>query len=342
MRKRPFWRVSVVLGTFLALGCALEKKEESRSGSAPAIREEEARDRRGREKTAGKEKKLPEPWQISPPGRGYYSFPAWSPDGKKVAYTAYQERRQDIWVVEVDEYGRPQGTPVNITNSAGMDEHPSWSPDGTRLVFHSDREEGKRKLFIVDADGRNPELLYQHQTERGLSESFHPSWSPAGGKIAFVAENNIWVIDEEGKEMPSLVTSFGFNDHPSWSPDGDRLAFYKGGAIYVIKADGTDERRLTGSGGMRSDFPEWSGYPSWSPDGESLAFVSNKKKTWRGREIEYYDLWLVKDDGTGEAKYLTNDKYRESSPAWSPRGDKLIFQSNRKDGFHIWAVSLPQ
>lgn len=287
--------------------------------------------------------RLPQPGRISPAGLGFHSFPAWSPEGRRLAYTAYQDGRQDIWVVELNEEGRPQAPPVNITNSPARDEHPSWSPDGKRLVFHSDREEGNRKLFVMDADGGNLQLLYQHQTERGLRESFHPSWSPREGKIAFAAENNIWVIDEEGKEGPRRITPSGHNDYPSWSPDGNWIVFSSGGTVSMIKADGSGEKkRLTGPGGMKVDFPGWSGFPSWSPDGERIAFISNRGKMRKGEEVEYYDLWIVKADGTGEAEYLTNDRYRESFPTWSPQGDKLAFQSNREDGFHIWVVSLPQ
>ena len=316
MRKRLLLQVSVAtLVTFLIPGYALGREGE----------------------------KLPQPWRLSPAGLGFYSFPAWSPEGGRIAYTAYQEGRQDIWVVELNEEGQPEGAPVNITNSPARDEHPSWSPCGERLVFHSDGEEGKRKLFIVDADGSNLRLLYQHRTERGLREGFHPAWSPRGGRIAFVAENNIWVIDEEGRERSRHITSFGYNDYPSWSPDGNWIVFSSGTTVSIIKADGSGEKkRLTGWGGMRSDFPGWSSHPSWSPDGERIVFVSNKKKTGEKREVKYYDLWIVKADGTGEAEYLTNDRYREYFPAWSPQGDKLAFQSNRKDGFHVWAVSLPQ
>lgn len=294
--------------------------------------------------TLGREgERLPQPGRISPAGLGFYSFPSWSPDGRKIAYTAYQDGRQDIWMVELNEDGQPQAPPVNITNYPAMDEHPSWSPDGKRLVFHSDRDEGKRKLFVMDADGSNLQLLYQHQTREGLRESFHPSWSPREGKIAFVAENNIWVIDEEGKEEPRRITPWGHNDYPSWSPDGNWIVFSSGGTISMIKADGSGEKKkLTGPRGIRIDFPGWSGFPSWSPQGERIAFVSNRRKVWKGEEVEYYDLWIVKADGTGEAMYLTNDRYRESFPTWSPRGDKLAFQSNREDGLHIWVISLPQ
>ncbi len=331
----------MMLALSFLLGCAREEEEVFRKRPRPV----KERVKEARPLVLVEEKKLPERWQITS-GPGYYSFPAWSPDGKKIAYTCYWEEKQDIWVVEVDEDGKPKAGAVNLTNSSSMDEHPSWSPDGKRIVFHSDRE-GKRQLFVIGADGANLRLLYSHEieieweTETGgekeLKECFKPAWSPDGERIAFIAENNIWLIDSEGKEEAQFVTSSGYNDYPAWSPDGSQLAFYSGNIIKLIRADGSEERRLTGSGGMRSDFPGWSNYPAWSPDGERIVFVSNRKKVLGGREVKHYDLWVVKADGTGEAEYLTNDEYHEYFPRWSPQGDKIALQS----GFHIRVISLP-
>ncbi|NOX96834.1 MAG: hypothetical protein GXO98_01975 [Nitrospirae bacterium] len=342
MRKRIFLQVSVTaLATFLIFGCA---KKKGATGQNPEKRTVEVVKRKTLNKgaeTAGKARGTSKLWQIST-GSGYYSFPAWSPDGKKIAYTDYQDGKQNILVVEVGKDGRPKGTPVNITNSHSIDEHPSWSPDGKKLVFDSNRDGGKRELFVIDANGDNPKLLYRHQTKNGLKESFHPSWSPDGEIIAFVAENNIWVIGKEGKNSPVRITSFGYNDYPSWSPDGTQIAFYSNNAIKLIKADGSENpKTLTGTGGLKSNFPGWSSFPAWSPDGKKIAFVSNRKKMLESKEVKYYDLWIVNADGTGKAEYLTNDRHRESFPAWSPQGDKLAFQSNRNNGFYIWGISLP-
>ncbi len=346
--KVPGKIVLTMLALSFLLGCAGE--EERAVGGPRRVGQESIKETR----PPAEEKKIPERWQITS-GPGYYSFPAWSPDGKKIAYTCYREEKQDIWVVEVDEDGKPKGEAVNLTNSLSIDEHPSWSPDGKKIVFHSNRE-GKRQLFVIDADGGNLKLLYSHEretekemgTETGVEkelklvtrECFNPAWSPDpdGERIAFVAENNIWVIDKEGKEeSKDWLTSFGYNDYPSWSPDGSQLAFYSGNGIKLIEVDTKENKRLTGSGGMRSDFPGWSNYPAWSPDGERIVLVSNRKKTIKGKEIEY-DLWIIKADGTGEAEYLTNDRYHEYFPGFSPKGDKIAFQS----GSHIWIISLPE
>ena len=76
--------------------------------------------------------------------------PAWSPDGKHIAYTSTIDRNQEIYVMDTDE-----GKPLRLTNSGNVHIHnwkPSWSPDGRRIVFASNRD-GNWKIYVMNTDG---------------------------------------------------------------------------------------------------------------------------------------------------------------------------------------------
>ena len=91
--------------------------------------------------------------------------PAWSPDGKRIAFTSYRDGHvhaihgwptAEIYVMDTD-----GGNPQNLTNDLNDDRHPSWSPDGKRIVFSSERdghfigdfEEITSEIYVMDADG---------------------------------------------------------------------------------------------------------------------------------------------------------------------------------------------
>jgi len=102
------------------------------------------------------------------------SFPSYSPDGTRLAFTTNRDGDFEIYTMN------PDGTGVErVTNSPGEDAHPTWSPDGTQITFHS-RRTGGLEIFRVDADGGNPVRVTQ---EGGFK--FFPVWSPDGKRIAF-------------------------------------------------------------------------------------------------------------------------------------------------------------
>ena len=77
---------------------------------------------------------------------GLQAQPAWSPDGKFIAYSSNQSGNFDIWVQPVG-----GGRPVRVTNHPANDWQPVWSPDGKRLAFRSERDGGG--IFVVPALG---------------------------------------------------------------------------------------------------------------------------------------------------------------------------------------------
>ncbi len=225
-------------------------------------------------------------------------FPAWSSDGRWLAYTDYRRGRPDLFIRQIRD---KQGTAVSLGGSSitpawapgqfalaaslshegnpsiyllsgngkilrrlthhwGIDVAPTWSPDGKRLAFVSDRS-GSPQIYIQDIEGGSVRRL----TYEG-SYNTSPQWSPRGHYIAYVGLKNglfdIYLMGVDGRGPIQLTSGAGDNESPTWSPDGSLIAFSSTregpSRIYVMNANGTDQRRLLVLGGEQTN-------PSWSP-----------------------------------------------------------------------------
>ena len=224
-------------------------------------------------------------------------FPAWSSDGRYLAYTSYKAGKPDIFIknlaemqeVTVAEKGiniTPAWVPgkfelaaalsfsgdqeiylltgtgkiiKRLTRMRGSDISPTWSPDGKKIAFVSTRS-GNPQIYIKDlVSGKARRLTYKG------NYNTQPSWSPRGDKITYSSlidgHHNIFVIDVEGFEPLQLTHESGDNEAPSWSPDGSMIAFSSNREgpfrIYVMTAFGTDQRRLLMMKGEQTN-PKWS------------------------------------------------------------------------------------
>jgi WD40 repeat protein len=146
---------------------------------------------------------------------------AWSPDGKKIAFTSNRDGNDDIYVMDSD------GAEVRrLTSNAAADGLPAWSPDGSEIAFTSDRT-GNDDIYVMDSDGTN---------QRGLTDNpdfdYGPAWSPDGEKIAFTSNRDgnseVYVMNADGSAQENLTRNPGTeegNRGVSWSPDGGSMAF---------------------------------------------------------------------------------------------------------------------
>ena len=152
---------------------------------------------------------------------GSVAHPAFSPDGKWVAYYRVVAGQRDIWIVPA-----AGGDPVQITDDPAADVHPAWSPDGTQLAFASERGGAYRIWVTPVVDGHAagaPRRLTAGPTTDTL-----PAWSPDGKWIAYVGvastgAPDVWVVDASGAGHPRLLDTEGHAGAVAWDRGANAL-----------------------------------------------------------------------------------------------------------------------
>lgn len=260
--------------------------------------------------------------------------PSISPDGTEIAYIRFDEGFSDLYTLDIDDPDDPtaltdyrprgvdtgdlaQGNQPGYADQALWALYPAWSPDGTQIAWTHDRGIEYPGLFLIDADGDNPERtsFLDHSTQA----IEHVSWSPDGTQIA--ASNyvgtpggtgQIWVLTlETGRWLDYTSAKDGAYD-PAWSPDGEWIAFVQreGTAhnIYVMRADlddwgtgstnGTDAATVTGPTLYKLTTDGSSRSPAWSPDGTKLAYI--------GLEDDTFDIYAADFSVAGTIPSISN------------------------------------
>ncbi len=277
---------------------------------------------------------------VNPDGSGQSSLvpgssPAWSPDGRKLAFGT-GDLFSRIKTVNSDGSGE-----TALPAGSFSDYGPAWSPDGQRIVAAETPGDQEfyvgSDLYVMNADGSGRTSITNDFDPTGVSCTPHnqgspgerpcpyndnPAWSPDGQWIVF--DHTEWYYDEEGLFW-TLGGPYLARVHPdgsqrsflapgksaSWSPDGGRLVFDVGPyETPFADFDGLATANSDGSGVT----PIWTSSPgdynpAWSPDGSKIAFH------WGGiaRQIGTMNV-----DGSGRTMITPEAAPEEMTPDWQP------------------------
>jgi len=192
--------------------------------------------------------------------------PAWSPDGKRIAFVFERKDRnwtRQIYVMDADGDNRR-----NLSINDFDEWAPSWSPNGKRIAFVSNRDDGggSYSIYVMNSNRGNRRRVTDNR-----DDVRSPSWSPNGERITFSSDRDgnweIYVIDVDGDNQRRLTNNPSDDLSPSWSPDGKQIAFmsdrdghfmngWSTSEIYVMDTDGRNPQNLTNN--RHADYsPAW-------------------------------------------------------------------------------------
>jgi Tol biopolymer transport system component len=246
--------------------------------------------------------------------RHCYALPAWSRDGRWIAFeynpspTGLRAGASDIWVMN-PLARRPLATARPLTRVPGFDGDPSWSPSGKQILFESTRS-GNSDIWVMDADGTNPRDI----TPKSLEFDGDPAWAPGGNRIAFTSmrdgNREIYLMNTNGTGLLNITNNPADDFDPTWSPDGQLVAFVSNRdrnlEIYVTN-DRFLLKRLTHDPGLDA-------FPAWSPDGQWIAFSTDRSDTGN-RDLHYMS---ANGDGNGVFE-LTQAPGWDQAPDWQAK-----------------------
>jgi TolB protein len=143
--------------------------------------------------------------------------PAWSPDGRQIAYAGFHKGYSSIFVVDIN-----SRTPRLVTQEPGVNGAPAWSPDGKSLAVSLSFGRNA-DIYVVDLASGQRRRLTDHP-----SIDTEPAWSPDGTEIAFTSDRiglpQIFVVPREGGDARRVSFVGRKNMRPTYSPDGNEIA----------------------------------------------------------------------------------------------------------------------
>jgi eukaryotic-like serine/threonine-protein kinase len=285
-----------------------------------------------------------EPQQLTA-GAGDDIQPKWTPDGQSILFVRSNQPRGKLEPGDV--FGQYDGGDIWRKNLAsGAEEkflnnafNPSFSPDGKSIAVDASWA-GPRRIWIVDAQGHNPQQITSDNSE--AVDHLEPNWSPDGKSIVFQnlerTKFSIKVVNVSTRATTALTDGRYHDLNPLWSHSGKYIYFSsdRGGGLNIWRMEvsanaapiGAPQQVTMGSG---QDVQL-----AMSAAGGQLAFAILRQNA---------DLWRLPVSAqsglaAGNPEEVLASTREDSRGAWSPDGTQIAFNSDRNGEMNLYVHSL--
>ena len=285
-----------------------------------------------------------EPQQFTA-GTGDDIQPKWTPDSRSIVFVRSNQPRGKLEPGDV--FGQYDGGDVWKKDlSSNAEEkflnnafNASFSPDGKSIAVDASWA-GPRRIWIVDAQGHNPQQVTSESSE--AVDHLEPNWSPDGKNIVFQnlerTKFSIKVVNIATRAITALTEGRYHDLNPVWSHSGKHIYFSsdRGGGLNIWRME-------VSGGGARVGVPQQvtmgSGQDvqlAMSPAGEQLAFAIMRQNA---------DLWRLPVSpqtglATGNPEEVVASTREDSRGAWSPDGTQIAFNSDRNGEMNLYVHSM--